>query len=168
MIFYHIEKFYRRHLERDCDILISIHHNDVILFINRLQISSSIIGCDRHILRQRKIFSGKVCDLLINLHSFDCHIAKILSALCRISSGSHAKDQYLHIRGCFVRNHKRRCHRVIIVHTGQTALFHVHRLHSEKDICGKYHTLVCLRHLQIVVNRFPFVGQVILPECKRI
>ena len=158
MLFYHAEKFFGRHLKRDRNILISIHHDHIIFLVFCLQISTSIISCHFYIIRQGKIFPGKVGDFFINLHTFHLHITKIFFTLCRIGTGSHTKNQHIHIFCFFLWHHQRCCHSIIVIHSGQSIFFHIDRLHAKQYVCGQNHLSVIFRHLQIIVNRLSFVS----------
>ena len=168
MIFDHREEFHRRHLERNGDVLIGIHHDDIIGGLHRLQKSPAVIGGHLHIFRQGKVFAGELCDFFIDLHALDIHITEVFPALGRIGSGSHAEDQHIHILYRFVRHHEGSRHGIVIVHTGQSALFHIEGLDTEQHVGGQNHLSVRLRHLQIIVDGLAFVSQILLPKSKGI
>ena len=168
MIFDHGKEFHGRHLERNGDVLIGIHHDDIIGGIHRLQKSPAVIGGHLHILRQGKIFSRQLRDLFVDLHALDIHIAEIFPALGRIGSGSHTKDQYIHVLYRFIRHHKGRRHGIVIIHAGKSPFFHIEGLDTEQHVGGQDHLSVRLRYLQIIIDGLSFVGQILLPESKGI
>lgn len=55
---------------------------------------------------------------------------------------------------------------VVVVHPGEALLLHLHRLYPKQDIGGEDGPVLGLFHLEIVVNRLPFIGKVLFPEGK--
>ena len=168
VLLYHGKKLHGRHLERYGNILISIHHDHVILFTDRIQICSSVIGCDFHILRQFKVLSGKLRDLLINLYPFNGRIVKIPLTLGSIGPGSVSKDQDIHSVLFLHTSHIRGSHGIIIIHTGQPFILQVHRLHAEQNIGRKHYFPVIFINLQIIINGLSLIGKIALPESKAV
>ena len=125
------KKFHRRHLKRNRDILIGIHHDHIIFFINSLQISPAVISRHLHFLRQIKIGSRQIGDLLVYLHAFHRYPVKIFHALMSIGPCSHPQDQHLRLIFFQRIRHQGRRQRIIIIHAGKPVLFHFNGLHPE-------------------------------------
>ena len=158
------EKLKRGHLKGNGDILIGIHHDHIILLVHRVQKSPAVIGEHRHILRQIKILSGQLCDFLVYLHSLQRHSPVILPALHRICTRAHTQNQSLTLLWCLSLHHQRRRHGIVIVHPCEPLILHVYGLHAEKHVGGEDHAAGALLNLQIIVDRLPLIGQILLPE----
>ena len=160
------KELHRGHLERDGNVLIGIHLNHVILGVHRLEVGPAVIGGHIHRLGKVKITRGQLGDLVINLHPGDLNLGKIAGTLPGIGSGAVAQNQNP-ARGPLVQSrHHRRRQGVVVVHPGEALLLHLHRLYPKQDIGGEDGPVHGLFHLEIVVNRLPFIGKVLFPEGK--
>ena len=164
MLLHQGKKFRRRHLERNRDILISVHHNHVIFPVNGIQISPSVIGRHRHIFRQFKISPRQIRDLFVNLNALHRHVPEVGPALVRICTRPHAENQRIAVRRVILSRHQRRRHCIVIVHARQPFVLHQNGLYPEEHICRQNDIPVILFHLQVIINGLPFESQIIFPE----
>ena len=93
MVFYFAEKLGRGHLERDGNVAIGIDHDDVIFFIDGVQIRPSVVFGDAHIVRFIEISGGKVDDFAVDLNALDIEIVKAALALRGIGSASVSENE---------------------------------------------------------------------------
>ena len=133
-----------------------------------MQKSSSVIRRYFHRFGKRKVFSGQIRDLFIDLHTFYVLVAKIFFTLHSICSCSHAKDQHTGILSFFTAHHQRCCHCIIIIHACQCILLHIYGLHTKQHIGRQYNPFIRFRYLQVIIDGFTFIGQILLPEGKGI
>ena len=177
MVADHGEKLDRGHLERDGDVLIGIDHDDIVLFIDRVEVGAAVVGVYVDIFRHREVLFRQVGDLLIDLDTLDPErsgsAAKILVALRRVSAGPVAEDQdfkgirRIAIPAGFVLidpRHVRRGHRVIIIHPGQILVLAQDRLHAEEHIGRQDDRAGRFLDLQIIIDGLSFIRQIALPE----
>ena len=162
------KELHRRHLEWNRNILVGVHHDHIILLVDDIQIGASVIGNDRNVLGKMKIAVGKIGNLLIDLDTGEMNSFKIPSALCGEGSGSHSEDKCVDGLLFHQPGHHRSSHCVVVIGTGQVTLLLVNRLYPEQNVCGKGNLIIVLIHLKVVVNRFPLVGQVLIPEGKAV
>ena len=81
MVPHHGKKLSGRHLKGNRNILISVYHDHIVFLLVYIQIGPPVISNHLHRFRQSKIFSGQVCDLLVDLHPFHLCMGKIAAAL---------------------------------------------------------------------------------------
>ncbi len=164
MFLYHPEKFHGRHLKRNRNILIGIHHNYVIFLIHRLQIGPSVISGYFDRIRQGKVHFCQIRYLLVDFHAFHGCVSKIVHTLFRIGSCSHPQYKdigvFLLIHPCHYRSGKG----IIIIHPCQGIPFFHDRLHAEQYIGGENHAVVCFLYLQIIIDGLPFIKQTVFPK----
>ena len=168
MLFHHGKKFHGRHLERNGDVLIGIHHNHIIGFLVRIKVSPAVVGGNLYAVGQCEVLAGQLRNFSINFHTFYGHLPIVFFTLCGICAGSHSQNEHFHIGKLFVLHHQRRRHGVVVIHTRKPVLFHINGLHTEQNVGGQNHTSVVFLYLQVVVNGLSFIGKVIFPERKRL
>ena len=159
------EKLHGGHLEGDGDVLIGVHHDDVVVLVHGLEVGPTVVGGHRHILRQVKVFPGQVRDILVDLHALDFGAGtEILPALCGVGTAAHAQNQ--HGKVLFFRDarHQRRRQGRVVVHAGEAAVLLLDGLDAEEHVGGEDHGVFRLLYLQIIVDGFSFIKEVRLPE----
>ena len=136
MRFHKHEKFHRGHLKGNGDVLVSVHHDHIVLLVHRIQECPAVIGGHRHVLRQMEVFPGQRRDFFINLHALDIHIAVVFPALGGIGAGPHAKYQHLTVLRGLLCHHQRGGHGIIIIHARKPLFLHIDGLDAKEHIGG--------------------------------
>ena len=138
MILNECKKLNRGHLKRNRNILIRIDHNNIIKLVRRnlLKKSTTIIGCDLDVFGEFEILIRKICDLLIDLDTFNIHFIKIPVTLCCKGPASHSENKYiqrffLFVKACHIGSR----HVIVIAHAGKLTAFFIDGLNSEKYVC---------------------------------
>ena len=130
------KKFHGRHLERNRNILIGIHHNHIIRFVGYIQVSTSVIRNDLYFFGHLKIHFRQFCDFFIDFYARDDGMIKIPDTLGGKCPGSVAKNKYPQVFLFHSPRHQRRRQGIIIIHACEAVVFFADRLHAEQHVCG--------------------------------
>ena len=143
-----IEKLDARELERDGDILIGVHHDDVKLLLRRGKVRAPVLDRDGHAARKSEVVRRDAGNFL---HTRAGEIAR---AVARVRARAHAEDHHAAVfvvRAVHAR-HAGRGERVVIVHARQRVALDLHALHTEEHVRRERRALRVVLHLQIVVD----------------
>ena len=162
---HHREEFDRGHLKGDRDVLIGVDEDHVVLRIDGLQEGAAVVFGDLYRVRQVKVPPGQLGDLSVDLHALDRAGGKIIQTLPGI--GARPVAEHEHARLLLGADHGRG-ERVVVIHARETAVLHHHRLHAEEHVGRKHDAALVLLDLQVVVDRFALVAQVLFPESEGI
>ena len=159
-----LEKLHGAHLKRDCDILIGVHHNDVVLPAADVQERTAVVGRDRDGLRQVEILAGEHRDLVVNLHALGTGRGEILRALHGEGAGAHAEDEDARTVPLRGSGEHGRGERVVIVAPREPAALVLHGLDAEEHVRRKRNVLALVADLKIVINALALIDEPRLPE----
>ena len=146
------EELHRGHLEGDGDVLIGVHHDEVVGPLHSVQIGPAVVGGDLHLLGQVEAGAGQVHDLLIDLHPLKGEVGEVLEALGGVGAGTQAQDQHPGRVVLPDPRQQRRRQGVVVVHPRQAAGLHLDGLDAEHDVGGEDHGVLGLLDLEVVVD----------------
>ena len=161
-----LKEFHRGHLERDGDVLVGIHHDDVEELIARGEVGPAVLHRHLHGLGQAEVGMGDVRDLAVDLGALDGGAGEVAVAVAGVGAGAHAQD-HDGAAGAVRAVHPRHAgggQGVVIVHTGEGGALHLDGLDAEEDIGGEDGAVSVLLHLEVVVDGLILQGDVLLPE----
>ena len=166
MCLHFIEKLGARELERDGDILVGVHHDDVKLLLRRGKVRAPVLDCDGHAAGKSEVVCRDVGDLFVDLRALHTRAGEIARAVARVRARAHAEDHHAAVfvvRAVHAR-HAGRGERVVIVHARQRVALDLHALHTEEHVRRERRALRVVLHLQIVVDGLVLKRDVALPE----
>ena len=166
MCLHFIEKLDARELERDGDILIGVHHDDVKLLLRRGKVRAPVLDRDGHAAWKSEVVRRDVGNFFVDLRALHTRAGEIARAVARVRARAHAEDHHAAVfvvRAVHAR-HAGRGERVVIVHARQRVALDLHALHTEEHVRRERRALRVVLHLQIVVDGLVLKRDVALPE----